>query len=227
MSMIAGSPKDFDDFESLLHISENRRNNIVKAMMGLPQKGILSKKAPTKADKNASLEDMIEMLSAIVSKCLRKDNVQFQPDEGARLSVDQGTKIEHPYICYEVISRVPDRELKPREREEFDEETSDENSRRAGRTYGQRFNCLIQFNIIAADYKSANKTMQDFEELIFNYTSYLKQNGVAEIIFERQFTDNNLDMYRQDLSIRSLQYRVFIERLYTIYASEIENIMIE
>ena len=69
--------------------------------------------------------------------------------------------------------------------------------------------------------------MNDFESLIFNYTAFFKKNGVAEILFEKHFTDRNLDPFRQNLSIRSLQYYVEIERLFTEFvASDIEKVSI-
>ena len=85
----------------------------------------------------------------------------------------------------------------------------------------------MQFHIIASDYRQANKVMNDFESLIFNYTAFFKKNGVAEILFEKHFTDRNLDPFRQNLSIRSLQYYVEIERLFTEFvASDIEKVSI-
>ncbi len=225
MSIVAQTPTKVDNFEELLKLRSSLGNNNVKQSDGT----VITTESvePTKAKKNATLEDMMEMLSLIVSKCMRKDKVEFKPDEGARLSTDQATKVEHPYICYEVIDRSPDMEIKPREREEIQENTTDKNSNRPGMIFGQRFHAIVQFNIFAADYKTANKTMNDFENLMFNYVSYLKENGIAEIIFDRQLTDNNLDMYRQSFSIRSLRYRVVVEKLYTRFTSDIKGILTE
>ena len=195
------------------------------AKLGTPSETLTSKQNPTKADKPADLDDLIEMIAFVVSKCMRDPKVIFQPDEGARLPTDQGTKIESPYIFYSLISRTPKKEFKPREREEFTEETYKVTDARAGRVFGQRYICSLQFDIFADTYHNVNKITKDFEELMFKYTSYFKKNGVAEIFFQKQFTDNNLDMYRQSASIRSLQYYVEIEKLYTVYASEISEVI--
>lgn len=181
---------------------------------------------PTTAQSTASLEDFTSMISKLVSKVMKKDNVEFSPDEGARPSMDVSTPLNHPYIFYEVISREPKTERKPRSREEIVELTADDGTKRQGRIWGQKFKCILQFNILACDYKTANKVMTNFESLIFNYTAFFKKNGVAEILFERHFTDKNLNPYRESMSIRTLQYYVEIEKLYTEFVSDIEQINI-
>lgn len=168
------------------------------------------------ADKNCDLDDLFAMINKLVVKALKKDNVEFNPDEGARFVVDQQVPINHPIIQFDVISYEPKLELKPRVINQFIEESDDKNDRwkRHGQVWSQRFKCVIQFNIIGSDYITANKVMRDFEELMFRYSGYFKQQGVAEIVFKSRFSDKNYDYYRQNLSVRSLQYYVEIERNY-------------
>lgn len=68
--------------------------------------------------------------------------------------------------------------------------------------------------------------MRDFEELMFRYAGYFKQQGVAEIVFKSRFSDKNYDYYRQNLSVRSLQYYVEIERNYVSYDTDISGVLI-
>lgn len=89
--------------------------------------------------------------------------------------------------------------------------------------WGQRQKVIVQFNILACDYVQANRVMNNLEELIFKYTAYLKKNGVAEILFQMQGTDRNLDYYRQSSSVRSLQYMIEIEKLFVQFDSDIED----
>ena len=49
--------------------------------------------------------------------------------------------------------------------------------------------------------------------MLSKYAGYFKENGVSEILFEKQFTDENYDSYRQSVSVRTLQYRVDIQRV--------------
>lgn len=180
------------------------------------------------ADKNCDLDDLFVMINKLVVKALKKDNVEFNPDEGARFVVDQQVPINHPIIQFDVISYEPKLELKPRVINQFIEESDDKNDRwkRHGQVWSQRFKCVIQFNIIGSDYITANKVMRDFEELMFRYSGYFKQQGVAEIVFKSRFSDKNYDYYRQNLSVRSLQYYVEIERNYVSYDTDISGVLI-
>lgn len=180
------------------------------------------------ADKNCNLDDLFAMINKLVVKALKKDNVEFNPDEGARFVVDQQVPINHPIIQFDVISYEPKLELKPRVINQFIEESDDKNDRwkRHGQVWSQRFKCVIQFNIIGSDYITANKVMRDFEELMFRYAGYFKQQGVAEIVFKSRFSDKNYDYYRQNLSVRSLQYYVEIERNYVSYDTDISGVLI-
>ena len=99
-----------------------------------------------------------------------------------------------------------------------------QNDARQGRIYGQKFKCEVQFNVIASEYKLAERVMNNFEDLIFSYTHSFKKNGVAELYFKNQLTDKDYDMYRQNLSVRSLIYYVEIEKLYVMFDSEIDKV---
>ena len=105
------------------------------------------------------------------------------------------------------------------------EEVVDEktNKKRLGQIWSQRQDCIIQFDIIASDYATANKVMNSFEDMIFQYSGYFKKNGIAEIYFKRYFTDTSIDRYRQYLSVRSIQYFVEIEKQTTIFNSTREE----
>lgn len=206
-----------DDFEYLLKQRDNNINGNIKDFI-VETENI----NPLQANKQASLEDFIEMLSTISSKALK--DVIFIPDEGARLLKDQKETMNTSYILYEVLERQPMTELKPRAREEIIEHTDDINNDRRGIVWGQKFISVVQFNILGCDYKTCNKVMELFEELIFKYTAYFKKNGVSEILFKSQLTDKNLDFYRQSLSVRSLQYKIITEKLFVQYRSNISSI---
>lgn len=213
---------DPKDLERLLQDKVDNDNNILP-LNYVPKN---ANQTPQKANKSASLQDFIEMVAILVSKTMKKRNVIFKPDEGARLVVDPSKSLENPYIFYEVIERKPKLELKPREREAIVEASNDKRSNRQGRIWGQKFSVIVQFNFLACDYSTVNAVMNDFESLIFSYTPYFKRNGVAEILFQKHFTDKNLDIFRQPLSARSLQYYLEIEKLTAVFESEIEEITI-
>ena len=176
--------------------------------------------------KGADLDDFADMLAKLVSKSMRKSKVEFSPDEGARPLVDASTKIDSPRIFFSVIDSAPKKELKPMVREEINELTDDKRNRRMGVIYGKRYVNIVQFDIFAPDYTQANTVMKNFEELIFDYSSHLKENGIAEIYLQKRFTDRNLDAYRQHFSVRSLQYYVETEKLFARFGEVVESIPI-
>lgn len=180
--------------------------------------------ARQRSAKGADLDDLADMLAKLVSKSMRKSKVEFSPNEGARPLTDASTKIDSPRIYFSIIDSAPKQELKPRVREEINELTEDKHNRRMGIIYGKRYVNIVQFDIFAPDYTEANTVMKNFEELIFDYSSYLKENGIAEIYLQKRFTDRNLDAYRQHFSVRSLQYYVETEKLFARFGEVVESV---
>ena len=216
--------RDKSDFEMLLHMAERERNNLIRERDTVEDYVYPAERHKAKC--GASLTDLVRMIAELVSKGMKESGATLNPDEGARIRIDQEKKISNPVILYRVISSSPKGEMKPRVREDIMERTDDENSRRPGRIFGQRFECTVQFDIMAPDYLGADKAMEEFENLVFNYTSYLKDNGIAEIMLKRHFTDSNTDIYRQSLSVRSLQYYVEIEKLFVKFGGVFDTMAV-
>jgi hypothetical protein len=176
------------------------------------------------AQKNASLYDFIKMIQKIVTVGMKDSNTEFLPDEGAIILKKHEEKIDHPFITYKLISRSPKDELKPRHRQTVEEKTYDKIDERIGEIHGQKFKCLLQFNIFASVYDTAEQVMERFEELIFTYTGYFKKNGVAEILFREQLTDEKYNSFRETMSVRNLVYYVEVEKLFVIFQEKIKDI---
>ena len=210
---------EYNDLQLLLD-EKSQLRNISKTLE--KKKSPISSK-PLKAADNASLEDFISMLAEVCSKTMQRWHAELNPNEGAVLK-DEDQKLEHPVILYEVISRIPYNELKPRQLEDIIEKVDEEGHVRLGRIWSQRFDCVIQFNVVASDYSTANAVMTTLEDAILTYSGYFKSKGVGELLFKRHFTDKNYDRYRQWLSVRSLQYRLVVEKLTTVFDTTIESI---
>lgn len=177
-----------------------------------------------KSDKGCSLFDCISMIATLVE--LTMPGVRFEPDEGKVMSLDGNTQFNEPIISYVVIQRETKKELKPRMREQVVELDVESNEERVGEIWGQKFKCLIQFNIFASVYKDAEQVMEKFEETIIKHSGFLKRNGVAEIFFDKHLTDNHYDMMRESLSVRNLQYYVEIEKSTVMFKEKIDQIEI-
>lgn len=195
-----------------------QKYDVEKAIEEKRQQKQQTEKHIQRARHNAQIPDFIQMLAELISKICVEDEVTLDPDEG---HVADNTFIHrgHPYICYSIISREPIMELKPRKMERY--KTKDG---RFAQEWLLSFKSTLQFNIVAGDYKTADRVMSIFEELMFRYAAYFKQNGVSEIIFLKQLTDKNFEQYRQSCSVRSLQYRIDTQRVITDYSSVIQEI---
>jgi hypothetical protein len=179
---------------------------------------------------SADIDSFIEMLSRICTKVMKKMGVEFCPDEGARLKIDQIKSVDHPYILFKILDSSPVKELKPRIREEYVAKDTgndkDEEFLIPRDIWGQLFRYRIQFDIFADGYKQAVEVMKIFEDIVFSYIAYFKRQGVKDVRFLRRTTDSNLDIFRQKCSVRSLQYDVDIEKLFTRYETTIGDIVV-
>lgn len=176
-----------------------------------------------RAEKNASLYDFLDMLAEIVEYSLKDYKVKFLTNEEQSILKDPEIVFNNPHITYKVISRKPKNEYKPIAREETFE--CDENGdQRPGVIYGQFFDCIVQFNILASENRLANKVMEKFEELMIAHAGYFKQKGVSDFYFKEQITDSEYNNFRETLSIRNITYYVQIEKLTVIFNRKINNI---
>ena len=177
-----------------------------------------------KSEKGCTLFECISMIATLVE--LAMPNIKFEPDEGKVMSLDAMQNFNQPIITYSVVDRETKKELKPRLRETIEEIDVDTGDKRIGEVWGQKFKCLVQFNIFASVYKDAEQVMEKFEETILKHTGFLKRNGVAEIFFDKHLTDSRFDTMRETLSIRNLQYYVEIEKLTVMFKEKINQIEI-
>lgn len=171
-----------------------------------------------RAEKGATIRDFIDMVADLTNKVLKTYEATFDPDEG-HMANDVNKNLGHPYINYKLISRIPKLERKERLLN-----TIKDKDGRSCEIWSQSFICTINFNIFAGTYTIADKLMTDFEDMLSEYAGYFKQNGVQEILFKNQMTDENYDIYRQSMSIRSLQYRIDIQRIKNVFDTTIEDV---
>ena len=208
---------DTEDFEQLIQDKDRLRLNDTDP-----------NKKYTKAKGNASYDDFITMVKTTVAKALKKYKIQVLPGEGAATYLKPHEKLEGIYIFFNLLSRTPmdgkNAQPKPKYREEIIEKDELGNVINRGIVYGQVFDCLVQFNIAAPEYETANEVINVFEEAMFRYAKYFKYHGVGDIFFVKQYEDSKMDPYRDKMSIRSLQYNVRLEKLFLMYDETIQRI---
>lgn len=207
----------YEDFEMLINQKESYKNPVVQK--------VSNKKSPKQqAEKTANLKDFIEMVDLMIKRTMKEHNITLFPNDRSQKIKDQSEQIENPFITHKVVSRAPKDGFKPRIRESITESSQDSTDNRSGTIYAQTFECIIQFNIFASEYEYAEEIKEKFEENLFKYTYYFKRNGVQEIIFSEELEDENYKVFRENVSVRNIRYKVIIEKLYVQFLSEFEDI---
>ncbi len=176
-----------------------------------------------KAKGTASLLDFIDMVALIVESTMDDMNVTFMTDERAYLfKEDPLEPINHPMVTFKVLDRVHTDKTayKPRYMEEI---TGDDG--RPGIIYNERFTNMVQFNIIAPEYRIAWNVMERFEDLMISYAETIRGNGIVEYFFLKQYRDSYYDSFRNTFTVLSLVYRVDTETLRVIFKENINDII--
>ena len=176
-----------------------------------------------KAKGNASLIDFIDMIALIVESTMDDLNVTFMTDERAYLfKEDPLEPINHPIVTFKVLERIhtDGTAYKPRFMEEIEGPDG-----RPGVIYNERFTSMVQFNIIAPEYRIAWNVMDRFEDLMISYAETIRGNGIVEYFLYKQYRDDYYDSFRNTFTVLSLVYRVDTETLRVIFKENINDII--
>lgn len=176
-----------------------------------------------KAKGNASLLDFVDMVALIVESTMDDLHVTFMTDERAYLfKEDQIEPINHPILTFKVLSRehTEGTAYKPRLMEEITGEDG-----RPGVIYNERFTNMVQFNIIAPEYRIAWNVMERFEDLMISYAETIRGSGVIEYFLYKQYHDDYYDSFRNTFTVLNLVYRVDTETLRVIFKENINDII--
>lgn len=176
-----------------------------------------------KSKGNASLIDFIDMIALIVESTMDDMNVTFMTDERAYLfKEDPLEPINHPIVTFKVLSRehTAGTAYKPRLMEEVEGPDG-----RPGVIYNERFTSMVQFNIIAPEYRIAWNVMERFEDLMISYAETIRGNGIIEYFLYKQYRDDYYDSFRNTFTVLSLVYRVDTETLRVIFKENINDII--
>lgn len=168
--------------------------------------------------------EFLEMLQKATESTIQ--NVKFCPDDERNIFLEPDRQLDKSYITHKVKRRTKTKEEKPIFKFEV-EEFQTEGRKRIGTCYGWRFDYLIQFDIFCSSYRLAEETMATFEEEIMTkMVGAFKEGGVIEIIFEEQLEDESLNAFRDWCSIRTLRYKITIEKHFMDFEGVIDSITI-
>jgi hypothetical protein len=178
-----------------------------------------------KANGNASLLEFLDMVSLIITNTMDDMHVECMPDEKAYVTKDDPVEaINHPIVTFKVNDR--------RHKENFGykpkliETIQDIDA--TGRTafvYSERYTSLIQFNIMASEYRIAWTIMDRIEDALLSYAETIRGNGIVEYYFNRQYTDKYYDTFRNTLTVLNIEYCVETEKIRVIFKENIKDII--
>lgn len=138
------------------------------------------------------------------------------------------TDIKFPVITYSLVEMLPGqisnnghREIKPRHRETF---LDDANG--AVDVMGRIFDCLVVFEVWEENNAKASAVAKDFRKFLDLYTGFIKSEGVKELTFDRYTrVPATEQQWRDNVSCRSLYYKVRLEELTEVHSGVIERVI--
>ena len=212
---------NMNDLEKLLKYKEEFFDPTPEA----PVKPDIYATSLLKANGNATLLDFLEMVSLIITNTMDDEHVECMPDEKAYVIKDDPVEaINHPIVTFKVNDRrhKDNWGYKPK----LVETIQDINA--TGKTalvYSERYTSLVQFNIMASEYRTAWKVMDRIEDALLSYAETIRGNGIIEYYFNRQYTDKYYDTFRNTLTVLNLEYCVETEKLRVIFKENIKDII--
>lgn len=209
-----------NELEKLLNMSEFFKENVAN------KDAYKSTGAPSlmKANGNASLLEFLEMVSLIITNTMDDLHVECMPDEKAYVIKDDPVEpINHPIVTFKVNDR--------RHKDNFGykpkliESVQDDEVGKTAFIYSERYTSLVQFNIMASEYRMAWTVMDRIEDALLSYAETIKGNGIVEYYFNRQYADKYYDTFRNTLTVLNLEYCVETEKLRVIFKENIKDIV--
>lgn len=178
-------------------------------------KRIYSNPPPLTAFGNIQYRDVIKMIGAMWEGAhpeviFRRwaDNEEYNPEYG--------------YIIYSLVARVPaDNNAKPRMHQEY--RKSDGVPMTA---FIQSFMNQVRFSAMHRDPDVADEMIEEFEDFMMVAIPVLMKNGVEQIFYLQRNSDQNQSRPSQDMSIASMDWRIFTQKQFHVENAVIDDFFI-
>ncbi|HDX9673985.1 TPA: hypothetical protein ROY08_001242 [Bacillus cereus] len=92
--------------------------------------------------------------------------------------------------------------------------------------FGQVFDLAVEFVIYSESAEEADEMVLDLEEFIQNYTGHFKKNGVQEILFNSQGSDEVIQSQRINIAKRPMYYKMRFEKITVKFINEIRQVQV-
>jgi hypothetical protein len=131
-----------------------------------------------------------------------------------------------PVVTYEITSKMPTKEIKPRIRETFVDKNDPD---KIITVTGQRFIYQVEFTAWGRTNSEVNKIINELEDFMFLYTGLFKRKGVAEVLYHGYSAElvPNKPNYFNDQRAKTSVYSITIESLRMYDSQIIKEIEVE
>ncbi|SFJ66251.1 hypothetical protein SAMN02799624_05442 [Paenibacillus sp. UNC496MF] len=91
--------------------------------------------------------------------------------------------------------------------------------------YGQIFDVWVQFTVLSTSAEEADLIADELDDFIQMYKGQFKKNGVHEMLFYAQESDQVITDYRFPIAVRPIQYTMRFEKITPVFLNQIEQIL--
>jgi len=163
---------------------------------------------PTNVSSVRKFYDIIYVL--LQTKFVKEHWPIFNQDTFRYAAFSPSVETTTPCITYWTFQREPMGEPRPRIREQL----ADPNHPGQGiEVRGQRFANTVQFDCWDPSGDVAEDLAESFENMMFGFSGYLQQCGVALSRFVQQLRDETVTAWKDDITNRTLRYFIITERI--------------
>ena len=116
------------------------------------------------------------------------------------------------------------REYRPRIRTPKGYTISNDAGDRSAIEYGQKFDCLVQFDVWAETHTDAEELADWFEDFMVKYAGVFEKNGMDRVLFWQRLRDSTKEAWRDNIVSRSLIYFIRYDQTSYVDLGVIEEV---
>jgi hypothetical protein len=177
----------------------------------------INKSAHLKADNNLSYLEIIDLIKYLWEK--GHPDVEFVPASSNGISSpDKG------YIVYGLEGRSATKDYAKARPIEMIRDTE---SGKDIEVWMQSFDNFVSFASVHRDPRVSEEIIEAFEDFMIESTPVLKSLGVGELLYSRRYPDREDARIGEDMCVRTVVYRIMIQKIRKVEHDLIEKISID
>lgn len=221
-----------NDLENLLKKDDldtlNKRSILQHNVINIPRDSSLTQSKYDRAEGNAQLIDFIKMVGLIVESVYADSDIKvtYMPKSKAYFLIeDADERFTNPIITFKIMQREIKEGTgkKPQMKESFFENDDD----RSVIVYQQSFSSIIRFQFLSLEYNTAYNIMDNFEDMLIEYSSEIKKKGIVNFYLLKQNEDNYYIDNRDKIDELTLDYYVETQKNKVIFRENAKTLILD